>query len=94
MPKKINIINISFIIDNLPHVYIPELEAHFLIDTGSAPSLIKPEVAYKYYPNHIRYEYFSIKTAHTVSERSEMHRVRVTFPTRISGSWDSRARCV
>lgn len=51
----------------LPHIYIPQIDANFLIDTGSSNSLINPELAYKYFNNFIREERFNIQTAHNRS---------------------------
>lgn len=57
---------------NLPHIFIPEINANFLIDTGSTRSLINPELAYKFYPNNISNENFVIQTAHNLTQHNEV----------------------
>lgn len=56
----------------MPHIYIPELKANFLLDTGSSRSIINPDLAYKYYKNRITNEDFNIQTAHNISYHNEV----------------------
>jgi predicted aspartyl protease len=55
----------------LPYIYLPELDAKFLVDTGSTRTLVKPELAYKQFPEYIRQDLFQIQTAHQISQHSE-----------------------
>lgn len=63
----------------LPFIYIPELNAKFLLDTGSTKSFIKPELAYYFYPNFIEEEIFQVQTAHATSFHNEVANIPI-FP--------------
>lgn len=63
--------------NNLPHIYIPELNANFLIDTGSTKSLIDPELAHKFYSSVIFNENFNIQTPHNTSYHNEVAQIPV-----------------
>lgn len=43
---------------------MPDLNAKFLIDTGSTRSFISPKLACKYFPHNIKVEHFSVTTSH------------------------------
>lgn len=53
-------------------IFIPELNAKFLIDTGSGKSFINPSLAYHFYPEYIYNENFTVKTAHAISYHNEV----------------------
>lgn len=53
--------------NDLPFIYIPEINAKFLLDTGSSRSLINSKLAYKYYSHFIQQENFQIQTSHDTS---------------------------
>lgn len=69
--RNTDVININSLEDQLPFIFIPELNARFLIDTGSTKSLILPKIAYTFYPNYIFNENFCIKTAHMSTFHNE-----------------------
>jgi len=56
----------------LPYIYIKDLDAYFLIDTGSSRSLMNPSLAHKFFPNYIQSETFNIQTAHATSYHNEV----------------------
>lgn len=62
---------------NLPCIFIPQLNVHFLIDTGSTRSLINPELAHKFYKRYILNENFEIQTAHNISRHNEIVKIPV-----------------
>lgn len=65
-------------ITNLPYVFIPELNAKFLLDTGSNRSLIDPELANRHFRNFMTKEMFQIETAHGLSHHNEI--INITLP--------------
>lgn len=65
-------ISLNSIKTNLPYIFIPTLNANFLIDTGSSKSLIDPALAHKFYRRFIYKEKFHIQTAHNVSYHDEV----------------------
>lgn len=65
-------IQLNLVKANLPYIFIPELNANFLIDTGSTRSLMNPNLAYKFYQNYIFKEDFHIQTAHSISYHDEV----------------------
>ena len=56
----------------LPYVYIPEIDAKFMIDTGSTRSFLSPEKAYYYFENYITYEPFQVTSTHATSLHGEV----------------------
>lgn len=64
----------------LPVVFIPELNAKFLVDTGSGKSFINPNLAYQIYPEFISNENFSVRTAHATSFHNEIVHIPI-FPS-------------
>lgn len=56
---------------DLPYINIPEINANFLIDTGSTKSFINPNLAYQKFQNFIKNELFQVKTAHAASYHNE-----------------------
>lgn len=56
----------------LPYIYIPEIDAKFMIDTGSMRSFINPEKAYEYFSYAVRYEPFSVISTHASSSHDEV----------------------
>lgn len=64
----------------MPIIIIPELNAKFLIDTGSGKSFINPQLAYQVYPQFISNEYFTVKTAHATSIHDEVINIPI-FPS-------------
>lgn len=59
----------------LPYIIIPEINAKFMIDTGSTKTLINEEIAYRYFPNIIEHDPFQIKTPHQTSDHSYSVRI-------------------
>ena len=45
----------------------PEIDAKFMIDTGSTRSCLSPEKAYYYFENYITYEPFQVTSTHATS---------------------------
>lgn len=43
---------------------MPDLNAKFLVDTGSTRSFMSPNLAQKLFPQFIANEYFSVSTSH------------------------------
>ena len=75
--KETDLILVNTFKNNLPHIYIPEINANFLIDTGSTKSLIDPSLAYKFYRNYIFNENFNIQTAHNTSFHNEVAEIPI-----------------
>lgn len=48
-------------------MWVPELQAAFILDTGSARSFISPELVQKYYADCVRHELFEVVSTHAVS---------------------------
>lgn len=65
-------IQLNLVKANLPYIFIPELNANFLVDTGSTRSLMNPNLAYKFYQPFIFKEDFQIQTAHNISYHDEV----------------------
>jgi hypothetical protein len=59
------------IAENLPYIYISEINAKILIDTGSTKSLLSPEIVQKFYPNQSFNETFKIQTPHMTSYHNQ-----------------------
>lgn len=53
--------------NNLPYIFISELNASFLLDTGSTRSLINPELAYKFYRKFVKSDPFQVQTAQGIT---------------------------
>lgn len=62
---------------NIPFIHIPDMNADFLIDTGSTKILINPKLAYNYYQNCIYNENFNIQTAHNISHHDEISEIPI-----------------
>lgn len=56
----------------MPYIYIPEINAKFLIDTGSSRSLINPGLAHAAYEKFIFKENFNIQTSHDITFHDEV----------------------
>jgi len=77
-PKKIfHIIQLNTIRSDLTYIYVPEINASFLVDTGSSRSLINPKLAYHYYNHFISKENFYIQTAHGVTFYDEVAEIPI-----------------
>ena len=63
-------------ISRLPYIRTPELNLKLMIDTGSASSLLRPQVAQQFYPSYIREDAFQIHSVHATTQHSES----VTIP--------------
>lgn len=57
---------------NLPHIRVPELNAVFMIDTGSTRSFLSPKVANEYYANSKQNESFEVISTHASSRHNEV----------------------
>lgn len=55
----------------LPYIYIPEINAKLIIDTGSTRSFMSPRIAYKYSSEYIRHEPFQVVSTHASSRHDE-----------------------
>ncbi|CAH2106577.1 unnamed protein product [Euphydryas editha] len=55
----------------LPYIYIPEINAKLMIDTGSTRSFMSPRIAYKYFSEYIRHEPFQVISTHASSRHDE-----------------------
>lgn len=62
----------------LPYIFIPELDANFMVDTGSMRSFIRPEKAREYFPSQIVYEPFEVVSTHATSKHSEV--IQIPLP--------------
>lgn len=74
-PRESNVEKIEINIQKfskLQCIYIPQFKATSLVDTGAGRTLIKPRLAYKYFPNSVRKETFEIQTAHSKSQHDEV----------------------
>lgn len=56
----------------LPHIYIPEIDSVFMIDTGSTRSFISPDKANEYYSAYKYVEPFKVVSTHATSQHSEV----------------------
>lgn len=52
--------------NNLPFIYVPEVNTNFLLDTRSSRSIKNPNFAHKYYSNLRKNRHFNIQT-HDIS---------------------------
>lgn len=77
MPAIKHSIHVNNIKTILPHVYIPEVNGYFLIDTGTYKSLINPNVANCFYPNFISTENFMIQTAHGATCHNKIAKIPI-----------------
>lgn len=57
---------------NLPYIYLPEIDAKLMIDTGSTRSFISPAKAYQFYGDYIRGEVFTVISTHASSNHNEV----------------------
>lgn len=55
----------------LPYVHIPEINANFMIDTGSTRSFISPVKAYEYFQPFVKYEPFEVVSTHASSSHNQ-----------------------
>lgn len=55
----------------MPYIYVQDLNAKLLIDTGSERSFISNKFANKYFSNHKIYEPFSVKSTHSISNHDQ-----------------------
>ncbi|KAK9687941.1 hypothetical protein QE152_g35901 [Popillia japonica] len=51
----------------LPHIFLPEINAKFLVDTGSSRSMVSNEKVKEYFCEYLIYEPFTIQTAHATT---------------------------
>ncbi|CAH0405414.1 unnamed protein product [Chilo suppressalis] len=67
----------------LPHIELPELNAKFLINTGSTRSFVSPELVNKFFLNYKFYEPFEVISTHTRSTHNEVIEIPMlkTFKT-------------
>lgn len=63
---------------NLPHIRIPELDAVFMIDTGSTRSFISPRIGNEYYASSKQIEPFEVISTHATSKHNEV--AYITLP--------------
>lgn len=56
----------------LPHIYLPEIDSKFMIDTGSTRSFISPKKANEYFAIYKQYEPFQVISTHATSTHSEV----------------------
>lgn len=70
---------------HLPFIYIPEIDAKFLLDTGSTRSIINPNLAYNYYYNFIHREKFNIQASHDISFHDEVAVIPIFDSFRVDG---------
>lgn len=77
--QKKNIIDLNHLQNNLPYIIIPEINARFLIDTGSSRSLINPNLAYTFYQNFISKENFNIQTSHDITFHDEVATIAIFY---------------
>lgn len=61
----------------MPYIYVPQINAKFLIDTGSSKSLMNPKLAYKFYKNFIFKEQFHIQSAHDISYHDQVAEIPI-----------------
>lgn len=66
------LINLNVLQNELPFIYIPEINANFLLDTGSMRNIINPNLANKFYKIFIRNEIFHIQSAHNIRFHDEV----------------------
>ncbi len=71
---------------NLPYIEIKEINARFLLDTGSSRSIICPKIAHKYYQNFIFNENFEITSAHDTSYHNEVAVIPIFQEFRVNDS--------
>lgn len=57
---------------NLPHIRIPELNAIFMIDTGSQRSFLNPKLANQYFCDFKHNENFEVVSTHASSKHNEV----------------------
>lgn len=56
----------------LPYIFLPEIQAKFMIDTGSTRSFISPRIAYHYFSEFVRCEPFQVVSTHASSRHDEV----------------------
>lgn len=59
-------------INKLPHIYLPEIDAIFMIDTGSTRSFISSRKADQYFSDYKYYEPFEVISTHARSMHNEV----------------------
>lgn len=64
----------------MPYIFLPELNAKFLLDSGSTRSFINPQIAHKNFPQLVKKELFQVQTAHAMSFHNEVATLPI-FPT-------------
>lgn len=70
----------------LPYIYIPEIDAKLMLDTGSTKSFLSPKVAYKFFRNYIFNEPFTVVSTHASSVHNEVLEIPL-FPTFCSNDY-------
>ncbi|CAH0717714.1 unnamed protein product, partial [Brenthis ino] len=56
----------------LPYIYLEEIDAKMMIDTGSMRSFLSPRKAYEYFSDSIRKEQFQVNSTHASSRHDEV----------------------
>lgn len=56
----------------LPYIYLPHIDAKFMIDTGSTRSLINTEKANQFYSEFKQFEPFNVISTHATSRHDEI----------------------